>query len=160
MASSLLSTYLNDHLATASAGVALAKRSLGSNAGTKLGDFLRRLVVELEDDREALEDVMRGVDAGQDRVKVVAALAAERVGRLKPNGRLRGYSPLSRLVELEALVLIAESRHACWSTLGELAPSDPRLPRERLEELASRAERQRDELHAQRRLAAGDALTE
>ena len=36
------------------------------------------------------------------RAKDGAAWVAEKLGRLKTNGQLTGYSPLSRLVELEA----------------------------------------------------------
>ena len=55
----LLSIYLNDHLAGATLGIELAKRSRASNKGTPLGDFLDRLLREIETDRETLERLMR-----------------------------------------------------------------------------------------------------
>src|SRR5215211_1878305 len=89
-----LSTYLNDHLAGATVGVELARRALGSNEGTELGAFLERLSGEIEEDRDTLLAVMDRLDIGRDRVKVAAGWLGEKVGRLKPNNRLFGYSPL------------------------------------------------------------------
>lgn len=149
---SLLATYLNDHLAGSTAGVELARRARGSNEGSELGAFLATLTAEIEEDRETLGEVMEAVGAGRDRVKVTAAWAGEKVGRLKLNGRLLGYSPLSRLVELEGLALGVTGKLALWRLLRELA--DPRLARFDFDALIARAERQRDGLE-QRRLEAG-----
>src|SRR5918994_1632011 len=54
----LLSIYLNDHLAASLAGYEVAKRSRSSNEGTPFEEFLAGLVVEIELDREALENIM------------------------------------------------------------------------------------------------------
>jgi hypothetical protein len=144
----LLATYLNDHLAGSTVGVELARRARGSNEGTALGDFLARLAAEIEEDRDSLEEVMRAVGAGRDRIKVAGAWAGEKVGRLKLNGRLLGYSPLSRLVELEGLRLGVEGKACLWRMLRELA--DPRLAQFDFDALLARAERQRDELELHR----------
>jgi hypothetical protein len=149
---SLLATYLNDHLAGSTAGVELARRARSSNEGTPLGDFLAELTAEIEEDREVLGEVMQAVAAGRDRVKVTAAWAGEKAGRLKLNGRLLGYSPLSRLVELEGLTLGVTGKLALWRMLGELG--DPRLARFDFAALAARAERHQTELE-RRRLEAG-----
>ena len=61
---------------------------------------------------------MEAVDAGRDRVKVTAAWVGEKAGRLKPNGQLTGYSPLSRVVELEGLSLGIEGKRLLWVSLG------------------------------------------
>lgn len=58
---------------------------------------------------------------------------AEKLGRLKPNGQLHGYSPLSRVIELEGLYLGISGK----------------LPR-----LAARAERQRTEVESLQSAAA------
>ena len=149
---SLLATYLNDHLAGSTVGVELARRARGSNEGSPLGDFLAELAIEIDEDREALKEVMAAVGAGQDRIKVAGAWAGEKVGRLKPNGRLLGYSPLSRVVELEGLRLGVEGKACLWRMLRELG--DPRLDGFDFDALIARAERQRDGLE-QRRLKAG-----
>ena len=46
-----------------------------------------------------------GLGIAVDRFKVTGAWAAEKIGRLKLNGRLREYSPLSRFVELDFLAM-------------------------------------------------------
>jgi hypothetical protein len=148
----LLAIYLNDHLAGSTVGVELARRARGSNEGTPLGEFLTTLTVEIEEDRDTLGDVMEAVGAGRDRLKVTGAWAGEKLGRLKLNGSLLGYSPLSRVVELEGLRLGVEGKACLWRMLRELA--DPRLAGFDFDALIARAERQRDELEL-RRLEAG-----
>lgn len=45
------------------------------------------------------------------------AWAAEKLVRLKLNGRLRGYSPLSRLLELEMLHIGITGKLELWQAL-------------------------------------------
>jgi len=111
-----LATYLNDHLGGATAGVELAKRSRGANKGTELGAFLAKLTEEIDDDRETLRSMMRTLAIGEDNLKKAAGWTIEKVGRLKPNGQLRGYSPLSRLIELEASPAGSAPSARCGST--------------------------------------------
>ena len=62
--------------------------------------------------------------------KSAGAWTAEKFGRLKPNGQLTGYSPLSRLVELEGLKLGITGKLGLWT---QPAGSRPRgaAPRRR-----------------------------
>jgi hypothetical protein len=87
------------------------------------------------------------------RGKDAAALVAAKAGRLKLNGRLREYSPLSRVVELEGLVMGVTGKLALWRTLeacGRLDESwQPTLAR-----LRERGESQRAELERHRAAAA------
>src|SRR4051812_36132855 len=96
----LLRVYVNDHRAGAVAGLSLARRCLENNTRLPLGDELRAIVVEIEDDARTLEAFARRQQLRPDTVKRVAAAVGERVARLKPNGRAREYSPLSRLLEV------------------------------------------------------------
>jgi hypothetical protein len=153
----VLAIYLNDHLAGSTVGLELARRARGANEGGELGAFLTKLELEIADDRDVLKQVMAAVGAGEDRLKVMAAWAGEKLGRLKLNGRLIGYSPLSRLVELEALSLGIEGKASLWRMLGEL--DDPRLEDFDFAALTARAERQRGELEPHR-LAAGRVALE
>jgi hypothetical protein len=154
--STLLAIYLNDHLAGSTVGVELARRARGSNEGTDLGDFLTELTAEIEADRETLGEVMQAVAADRDRIKVAGAWVGEKAGRLKPNGHLLGYSPLSRVVELEGLRLGIEGKACLWRMLREIA--DPRLSEFDFDALIARAERQRDELELHRLEAGRVAL--
>ena len=65
-------------------------------------------------------------------------------GRLKPNGQLTGYSPLSRLVELEGLSLGITGKLGLWRALLGLVPGEPRLDGA-AQPSRERALRQRDE---------------
>src|SRR4051794_7359376 len=117
--------YLNDHLAGSTAGLSLAKRTLGSNRGTQFEPVLERLVREIDEDRESLREIMRALDVGEDHVKRLVPYVAERAGRLKLNGSFFSYSPLSRLVEFEGLALGITGKLAMWISLREAA--DDRL---------------------------------
>src|SRR3954447_7877850 len=151
-----LATYLNDHLAGSTTGRELAKRSLSSNRGTQFEPTLEWLVEQIVEDREALLDIMRAVGAPEDHLKKLGAFAVERVGRLKPNNSLFSYSPLSRLVEFEGLVLGVTGKLAGWRALQQLR--QPRLAKFDLELLAERAIEQRDRIEEHRREAARLAL--
>jgi hypothetical protein len=156
-ASKYLATYFNDHLAGATAGLALARRAASENEGSELGGFLSELAAEIAADRETLKEIMAALGVRVDPVKVLAARAFELVGRLKPNAQLRGYSPLSPLVELEGLALGIQGKLAMWRALGEVAGTPP-LESARLAELAARAERQAADVEARRLEVARSAL--
>jgi hypothetical protein len=145
----LLGIYLNDHLAGATVGRELAKRSLGSNRDNEFGTFLEGLHAEIAEDRETLLALMRAVGVGVDPVKRLVPLVGERVGRLKLNGSLFSYSPLSRLVELEALALGVEGKLAMWVNLGAL-PQEDGLEDFDFKALADRARAQRRGLEKHR----------
>jgi hypothetical protein len=156
-ASKYLATYLNDHYAGSTAGASLVRRASRENAGNELGTFLSELSEEIAADRETLKEIMDALGVHADPVKVAAARALELVGRLKPNAQLRGYSPLSPLVELEMLKLGIQGKLAMWRALGEIGDGPP-LERERMAELAARAERQVADVEARRLEVARRAL--
>ena len=145
----LLAIYLNDHLGGATAGVALARRALRSNRGSELGTFLEGLVDELEEDRRALRAVIEQLGMPQSRAKPALGVVAERVGRLKLNGQITGYSPLSRVLELEGLTIGIEGKASLWRNLRE-TPAAERLRDVDLDELLARAERQQATLEPHR----------
>jgi hypothetical protein len=153
-----LGIYLNDHLAGSTSGIGLARRARAANEGTPLGEFLARLEREIAEDREALEGIMRDLGVRPNPAKVAGGWAAEKLGRLKLNGQLRGYSPLSRVVELEGLMMGITGKLGGWRALATAADTEPRLDRAQLERLAERAERQRDETEEHRVAAARTAF--
>jgi hypothetical protein len=154
-----LSIYLNDHFAAATAGANLARRVAGSNEGTSYASVLEAVATEIAEDRAALFDVMRRLSVSQDRLKTALAWGAERAGRLKLNGQLLGYSPLSRLEEIETLSLGVEGKLGLWRALRSTHGTDPRLTDVDLDELIDRARSQRRSLEGLRTRAADEALT-
>ncbi len=153
-----LRTYLNDHLAGSTLGVELARRASRNNRGTAYGQELAQLTREIEEDRETLKQIMRRLEVTQDRAKVALAWCAEKVVRLKPNGRLLSYSPLSRLEELEALAIGVEGKGLLWQALAEARGSDPRLADFDLPALRARADSQQHRIEMQRLRASDEAL--
>lgn len=153
----LLAIYLNDHLAGATIGVELARRLRGSNDGDpEFGPALAEVCAEIEADRETLKAAMDQLGVGQSKLKPLAAVLGERLGRLKLNGRLWGYSPLSRLDELELLQIGVVGKRRLWRALehthaGDLSGFEPG-------ELAERATGQLRRLEALHLKAASLAL--
>ena len=136
----------------------LARRVAGSNRSTSYGPVLERLAEEIEEDRRTLEDIMERLSVRRDRLKVALAWSGEKAGRLKLNGELLRYSPLSRLEELEGLALGVEGKLALWQTLSDTYGDDSRLRGIDFEELIKRARSQRRRLERQRRRAAAAAV--
>lgn len=153
----LLAIYLNDHLAGATVGVELARRLQASNEDDReFGPALAEICAEVEDDREALKSAMDRLGIGQSKLKPVAAVLGERLGRLKPNGQLRGYSPLSRLDELELLQVGVAGKRRLWRALERTHADD--LSGFELGALAERATGQLRRLEALHLKAASLAL--
>ncbi|HSC01982.1 MAG TPA: hypothetical protein VLC49_01650, partial [Solirubrobacteraceae bacterium] len=110
-----------------------------------------------EEDRQALKLIMQRLGIRPDPAKTAVAWSAEKLGRLKLNGQLTGYSPLSRLEELEILSLGVEGKLAMWRALGRgLADG---VPEAELDALIKRALSQRRRLERQRFDAAAEALS-
>ena len=153
-----LRIYLQDHLAGSTAGLELARRTRGANEGTEYGPPLARIADEIEADRRQLQGIMDDLGFGGDRLKNMAAWSLEKAGRLKLNGELKGYSPLSRVVELEGLVTGITGKKGLWLALLQIAPSEPRLDTALLERLRDRAEEQRGTVEELREKAAREAF--
>jgi hypothetical protein len=153
----LLAIYLNDHLAGATTGVELARRLRASNEDDpEFGPALAEVCAEIEADRETLRAVMDLLGVGQSKLKPLGAVLGERLGRLKLNGQLRGYSPLSRLDELELLQIGVVGKRRLWRALEHTHAAD--LPGFDLGVLAQRAGEQLRRLEALHLRAAALAL--
>jgi hypothetical protein len=156
MSQQALRIYLNDHLAGAMFGRALVRRAASENPDGELGLFLTGLRQEIEEDHETLKRVMDCVHAPANPAKRLAAVLAERAGRLKLNGSLREYSDLSRLIELDGLAAGIKGKQALWRALGVL--NDHRLTSFDFSGLGDRAVQQHDDLERHRRTVAARAL--
>lgn len=154
----LLRLYLQDHFAGLSGTLALARRAARNHQTTPLGVGLTDLADDLDRDRATLAAIMDRLDVRADRLKGVAALSAERLGRLKLNGSLLRRSPLSTLVELEGLHLGLCAKAACLRTLRRAADSDPRLEPNALDALVSRTDAQDKQLDGLRLQAAAEVF--
>ena len=144
-----LSIYLQDHLAGSTAGVNLARRFVKGNAGTPAARTLAEVGSEIEADRDALLRIMAALGIPASRTKNALAWVAERLSRLKPNGRMRGEPMLQRLHQLETLVMGITGKLALWESLRE-APQVASLADVDLDDLAGRARSQRERVEVER----------
>lgn len=154
----LLGTYVNDHLAGATGGVELIRRLAAAERRTDYGPELRRLAAEIAEDHRGLLGLMDRLEVPRAKHKEALAWAGEKVARLKFNGRLFTRSPLSRVVELEAMRLGVEGKAAAWRTLRQRAVHDSRLDVAELDRLLERANEQSETLERLRMRAVTEAF--
>ncbi|MGQ4514322.1 hypothetical protein [Streptomyces sp. DW26H14] len=135
----LLGIYLNDHLAGATYGVALARRIAHQHRRSPGAADLERLAEEIAQDRRTLLQIMDTLDVPVRAYKVYGGIAAEKISRLKPNGVLYRRSGLSEVIELETLRLGVEGKSLIWRTLLAVASEEERLNTSQLDGLLQRA---------------------
>lgn len=158
MASSALSTYLNDHLA-GSAGALDLLDSLGGHANTdELAATLESVAAEIESDRETLLGVMERLGIGSSTIKQAVARVGEKALRVKASTVVTGDDDLSRLLGLEALHLGITGKEAGWTALR--AGEHEALADVDFDALIARAQDQRMQLEPFRRMAAAAAFRE
>jgi hypothetical protein len=149
-----LGTYLQDHYAGSSAGIELFRRAAHQQSDPVARTELTAMVEEVENDRATLERFLAAANTKPDPVKNAGAWVAEKLSRLKPNGELLHRSPLSDVVELEALRLAVEGKAAGWRVLRRLAEDDHHFDKSELDRLLSSAANQIDRLEKLRMAAA------
>jgi hypothetical protein len=120
----LMEIYLDDHWAGAAAGRALAQRLYANNRKTEWGDRLLDLVNQIDQDHQILGEIRDALGFDGGKAKRYLAVAGERLGRLKPNGRVITYSPLSRLLECEALEAGVSAKRGLWGALSEASSAE------------------------------------
>jgi hypothetical protein len=151
-----LETYLRDHFAGSTSGLALAKRCRESNVGTGYEPLLVTLESEIDEDRQTLLAIMSRLGVAPSEVKSAIGAVAEVIGRLKTNGHLREYSPASRLMELEMLAAGITTKRNLWRAL--LVTARPELDTDELDRLVSRATSQLERVLDGHERAAAEAL--
>ncbi len=144
----LLATYLNEHLFGSTAGLDLFRRVARSHRGTELGVRVQRLADEVETDRDELLGIMADLDVTPSRLRVAVGHTVERLGRLKPNGTVIRRSPLTDLLEIEALRVAVLAKATGWEVLREVSAREPRLSRDKVSDLLDRAHDQRERVAA------------
>lgn len=153
-----LRNYLNDHLAGAAFGLALARRIAAANPGSDIGGDLTTFAQELVEDRADVADLLQRLGFARDLLRQAGAVVAEQVTRLRLDRRVTGSGALSRLLELEILVAGVTTKRALWGSLEELTATTPEITALPLDDLVSRADRQLAMLEGHRRAAVRRAM--
>ena len=153
-----LGTYLNDHLAGSVIALDLLERLEASHDEPELKSFFRQLHGDVAADREKLEKLMAGLNLDESKMRKASGWLSEKFTELK----LRFDDPRGgslRLFEaLELLSLGIEGKRTLWLTLAALAPSSPVLQILNYEQMAERAQKQRDRVEELRIEIAEKAL--
>lgn len=152
-----LRIYLNDHLAGSVMAIEQIEHSLDENSEGELSAFLARMLDEIRGSQAVLKEVIDRVGGVENPVKKGASWLSEKVRRAKPSGAAFGYTDLTRLEDLESLMLGTRGQLALWTTLDAL-PDDDRLSGLDFGRLAARAQRQHEAFEQHRMEAARRAF--
>jgi Domain of unknown function (DUF1990) len=141
----LLAVYLRDHHALLVALVELAQRMSTAARAAELRAFADEVRRAADEDRACVEQYLYRLDSAPSRARHAAVWTAEKLGRLKLNGRFLRASPLSAVTELEGCRLLLESDRAVWTGLAQvgLGPEEAAERADRSERLLATAERLR-----------------
>lgn len=122
-----LKIYLDDHRAGATAGTDLARRLWRQNRSGPWGSELKEIRELLKAEKETLDSVRAAVGVSGGHGKRAVALLSAQAVRFKPNGQFLRYSPLTRVLELEALMSGIQSKLGLWAALLETSFAFPGL---------------------------------
>lgn len=151
---------MTDHLALGLFALELARRARRASSGDAELEAALGLVAEqgIAQDIALYKHMMRRLGFSWRSPKLMLALAGERAGRAKLNGRLRRRSPLSSFEELDFLAMAIDNKVLLWENLRDLAGLGGRLPDVDFDHLITRARDQRAELEPFRARAGRTAL--
>src|SRR6478609_6898773 len=117
MADRAMDVYLNDHLAGATLGSDLAEQIRDRHEGTPLGELMGSLAPEIDQDRDALLELMDRMDVSQNPLKQATGWVAEKASRVKFSGAGSGEPDQGAFMALETLTLGVEGKASMWKAL-------------------------------------------
>lgn len=150
-----LSTYLNDHLAGATAALELLDVLAGVDGLRQVAEDLRSAISE---DREQLEAFMRHLSVSVSAIRRVGGWVGEKAAELKLTVDDRGDGALKRLEIFEALGLGVEGKRAMWRALDAAATTESSLSVLNYQHLEERAAQQKAIIERHRIAAVTAAL--
>lgn len=151
-----MEVYLNDHLAGATLGCDLAEQIRKRHEDSRLGAVMASLAPQIDEDRQALLQLMEKMDISRNPLKQAGGWVAEKASRVKFSGAGSGESDHGALMALETLTLGVEGKVSMWKVLKAVQSDYPALTSVDLDGLIERAESQHGKL-GRERLAAGTA---
>jgi hypothetical protein len=154
MADRAMRVYLNDHLAGAILGSALAEQIRDRAKGTPLGEVMESIAAEIEEDRQTLLNLMRRMGTRKNPIKQATGRIAELASRVKFSGLLSGEPEHGAFLALESLTLGVAGKACLWTALKKVSGTYPLLSPADLDALIDRAESQHSVLERER-IAAG-----
>jgi len=158
MADKPLDVYLNDHLGGAMFGSHLAKQIRDQSGGTPLGEVMQTLTADIEEDRQALLDLMDQLGTSRNPVKQVSGWVAEKASRVKFSGAGSGEPDHGTFMALETLRLGVAGKRCLWLALEQVRDKHPALATLDFTRLIERAAAQEQTLERERMAAGAVAL--
>lgn len=143
----LLVAHMQHHWTAATGGLAFFRRVAGSPIPEAEG-VIDRLAEEVAEDRESLRSLIEALGAAPTRLGALMGRGGELVGRLKPNGHVVRRSPLTDVIEVEALRTAVSGKRAGWDVLLDAAQDEARLDADLVRRLIDRADSQLERLAA------------
>lgn len=159
MADKAMDVYLNDHLAGAMLGRDLAEQIRSRNQETPLGELMKSLAPQIEEDRQTLIGLMERMHISKNPAKQAGAWVTEKVTRAKFGGMISGERQLGTFMAVESLALGVLGKLSLWRALAQVAHQHPAIASVDLDELIERAQTQYDLLEHQRLAASRHALS-
>lgn len=153
----LLRTYLNDHLAGAEMGVSLARQIADRQTDPAARARAGAIAEAVEEDRAVLRRLIADLDMARAKPKELIAGLFQRLTQVKLNGAF-GRSPVSALEEWDMLSVGIEGKRRLWAALQQVADAWPPVANLDLAGLIKRAEEQIAAVEQERLAAARSAL--
>ena len=150
MSSTLLTTYLNDHLAGSVAAIELLEHLGEISRGTEKERRFADLRSEIEQDKAVLQELLQGMGGKVSRVRKAAAWLTEKVGEAKLKLDDPGSGELRLLEALESLGLGILGKLALWRALEAVRDQIPELRKLDFPSLKNRAQAQHDQVEEER----------
>src|SRR4051812_10684420 len=156
MAYSALDTYINDHIAGATAGTNLAKIAAEEHQTDEHGPFFSEIYAEIQADFDTLQELASALGVEESASK--SALAEIGSKGMAPKFTAGDDDELNAFVTLETLSIGVEGKVCMWKALRTVAGDYSAFEQFDVDELLARAEAQREKLEAQRQKLAPQAL--
>jgi hypothetical protein len=157
MAYSGLDTYLNDHMAGATAGTNLAKMAAEEHQTDEHGPFFSEIYAEIEADKDTLAQLIDALAVDESASKTALAEVGSKL--MGPKFTAGEDDELNAFVTLETLSIGVEGKVCMWKALKTVESEYPAFEQFDIDDLLARATAQREKIEAQRQKMAPQALT-
>jgi hypothetical protein len=150
MSSVHLSTYLNDHLAGAVAGVSIIEAVIEHIADQQDAETLDQVKREIEEDKVELERLISSLDIDESTFRKTTGWISEKMAEIKLRFDDPAAGGLFVFEALEALSLGIEGKRSLWTLLSAASETNSKLRSVDYKQLIKRAEDQRERVEALR----------
>lgn len=158
MTDDILRTYLNDHLAGATAAIELLQHLTKYRSGSDAQQRYVQLSQEIEEDRQVLQDILARLGGTESPVRKAAGWLSSKLGQVKMVLDDTGDDQLRVLEALEALSLGIQGKLLLWGAMATAASRVPLLQSVDFGRLQQRAHDQFEQVDGERLQVAKVAL--